>query len=84
MTGDAFDFEFLPDGSTNDVMEIGPGRALLGINELDCSTKCTYLPNNLYTTTGTMSPLTIKARAGASSLISGILGTMTAVAVLAF
>ena len=84
VTGDDFDFDFLPtDASTNDEMYIFPGRALLGINELDCSTKCTYLPNNLYNTGG-LTKLTVKVRTGAQTLLTGLLGAVTAASLLAF
>lgn len=85
MTGDDLDFDFLPDGTTNDEMYIFPGRALLGINELDCSTKCTYLPNNLYSPNdAALSKITIKVRAGAQALMTGLLGVVTAATLLAF
>lgn len=84
VTGDDFDFEFLPD-SSNDEMYIFPGRALLGINELDCSTKCTYLPNNLYSPNdAALEKITIKVRKGASTLLTGLFGAATAIALLAF
>ena len=84
VTGDAYDFDFLPDGTANDVMSIGPGRGRLGINELDCSTKCTYLPNNLWEIRGEMEAITVKVRAGASSMVVGVVGTIAAAALLAF
>ena len=86
MTGDDFDFDFLPASATsNDEMYIYPGRALLGINELDCSTKCTYLPNNLYSPNdAVLDKLTVKVRKGASTLLTGVFGAATAIALLAF
>ena len=84
MTGDTYDFDFKPTASTPDVMTIGPGRGRLGINELDCSTKCTYLPNNLFDTDGTMNAITVNVRAGASSMVAGVVGTIAAAALLAF
>jgi len=84
VTGDANDFEFLPDGATNDNMYIAPGRANLGINELDCSSTCTYLPNNLWNTSTDFADITVPVRAGASSIVIGVLSSITAVAFLAF
>ena len=84
VTDDTYDFDFLPTSSAPDVMTIGPGRGRLGINELDCSTKCTYLPNNLWETGGEMAAITVKVRAGASSMVAGVVGTITAAALLAF
>ena len=86
VTGDDFDFDFLPtDATTNDEMYIFPGRALLGINELDCSTKCTYLPNNLYSPNdAALEKITVKVRTGAQTILTGLLGAVTAANLLAF
>lgn len=83
-TGDEYDFDFsVPKATDTDLMIIAPGRALLGINELNCSTKCTYLPAGILdTASGTTTQIVV--RQGASSLITGVLGAFTAAALLAF
>ena len=50
-TTDEFDFQFrnyITDSATDDSMTINPGRAILGVNQADCSQYCAYLDTNLY------------------------------------
>lgn len=83
VTDDEYDFDFTPTSATaTDLMYVAPGRALLGINELNCSTKCTYLPSGIYSENGTK--FSVVVRQGASGLITGVLGAFTAAAILAF
>ena len=81
MTGDSFDFDFLPTATTPDTMTIKKGRAQLGINELNCSTKCTYMPVIVF---NGESDVEILVRKDATRLVAGVLGAMTAAAFLAF
>lgn len=83
-TDDELDFQFAPTTTPAfvDSMIISPGRALLGINESGCSTKCTYLPTGIYSQDGTT--VTIKVRTGAASLLTGLVGAFTAATLLAF
>lgn len=84
MTGDQYDFDFLPTSTTADKMILMPGRARLGINELDCTTKCTYLPAILYEDFATTKTIEITVRTGASYLMTGVLSALTAASLLAF
>jgi len=50
-TTDEFDFQFrnyITDSTVDDSMTINPGRAILGVNQSDCSQYCAYLDTNLY------------------------------------
>jgi len=82
-TEDDLDFNFAPTTTTTDTMIIKPGRALIGINASGCSSStCTYLPAGIYSEDGTT--FSIKVRAGAASLFTGLVGAFTAATLLAF
>ena len=61
-------------------MIIRPGRALLGINEADC-TSCSYIQGLME---GTLTAKEISVRTGANALLSGVVAAASAIALLAF
>ena len=80
-TTDTYDFQFrkdMTDNTLEDKMIIKPGRALLGINQSDCSTYCAYMEANLFTpddgngagNDATGNTITIPIKGGASQLVS--------------
>ena len=83
ITGDEFDFEFSPTTASADGLNIGRGRAILGINEAGCTTYCAYssfvIPDSA---DAAVTSWAFNVKDSAVSLVSGLAGGMAATALL--